>query len=55
MEQASEQPFSPEPVDITTAGWERWLRRLEHCIAAKDSKDSNPKKAMLVHCCGTRA
>ena len=41
-----------EQLDTVAARWDRWLRRLEHFIAAKDIKDLNQKKAMLLHCAG---
>ena len=49
MEWACVQQFSPEPVNTAAVRWGRWLRRLKNFIATKDIKDSNQKKAMLLH------
>lgn len=52
MEHESLTPFSLEPLDSAGARWERWLRRFDNFIVAKDIDNDARCKAMLLHYAG---
>ena len=52
MEHEGLTPFSLEPLDSAGARWERWLRRFDNFILAKDIDNDTRCKAMLLHYAG---
>ena len=52
MEHESLPPFTLQPTDSASSRWERWVRRFDNFVLAKDIDDNNRKKAMLLHYAG---
>ena len=42
-------PFNPEPHDSCATRWDRWLKRFNNFVVAKDITDDKRKQAMLLH------
>ena len=45
-------PFSLEPADSACERWERWARRFENFVVAKDIHSDTIMRAMLLHYAG---
>ena len=45
-------PFSIEPTDSASVRWERWLRRFDNFVVARDIANNARQKAMLLHYAG---
>ena len=45
-------PFSIEPTDSASTRWERWLRRFDNFVVARDIATDARQKAMLLHYAG---
>ena len=45
-------PFSIEPTDSASVRWERWLRRFDNFVVARDIATNARQKAMLLHYAG---
>lgn len=52
MEHEGLPPFSIEPTDSASARWDRWVRRFDNFIVAKNVEEDTRKKAMLLHYAG---
>ena len=52
METESLPPFSIEPTDSASTRWERWLRRFDNFVMARDIATDARQKAMLLHYAG---
>ncbi|XP_014677179.1 PREDICTED: uncharacterized protein LOC106817048, partial [Priapulus caudatus] len=52
MEHEGLAPFSLNPSDNVSTRWERWVRRLNNFLVAKDITDGGRQRAMLLHYAG---
>ena len=52
MEHEGLPPFSVNPADTASNRWEKWIRRLENFLIAKDINEDDRKRAMLLHYAG---
>lgn len=52
MENTGFEPFAITPADSASARWERWIRRFDNFVVARDIDDDRRKKAMLLHYAG---
>ena len=52
MEHEGLPPFSVNPTDTASNRWEKWIRRLENFLIAKDINEDDRKRAMLLHYVG---
>ena len=52
MERDILAPFSIEPTDSASVRWERWLRRFDNFVVARDIATNARQKAMLLHYAG---
>ena len=52
METETLPPFSIEPTDSASTRWERWLRRFDNFVVARDIVTDARQKAMLLHYAG---
>ena len=52
MEHEGLQPFSLEPTDSASSRWERWVRRFDNFLVAKNIDDMDRAKALLLHYAG---
>ena len=52
MDLDSVPPFETEPAGTTATRWDRWVKRFENYLVAKDIVDDVRKRAMLLHLAG---
>ena len=52
MDRDSVPPFETEPAGTTATRWDRWVKRFDNYLVAKDIVDDVRKRAMLLHLAG---